>query len=258
MERFLDKKDTYITKQHHVSLVARIFPTIRYYSIVLPIIFRTSSNAKRYKLVKSDMHGACVSIMKALESTGGNIEITGINYLREYSGTCILLANHMSTLDTLVLPAIIWPFKDFTFIVKRSLLKYPFFRHIMCVLSPIGISRTSPRYDFRVIMSTGMEKLSAGESILIFPQGIRTTIFAPEDFSKIGIKLAKKANVPIIPIALKTDACGIGKFFKDFGKIDPSRPVHFAFGEPLWVKGDGKEEHKKVVSFIAEKLKEWE
>ena len=61
----------------------------------------------------------------------------------------------------------------------------------------------------------------------------------------------------MIPLALKTDAWGNGALLKDFGKIDPSRTVHFAFGEPLRVQGGGAAEHQRVVEFIRENLVSW-
>ena len=64
----------------------------------------------------------------------------------------------------------------------------------------------------------------------------RTVTFDPEQFNTIGVKLAQKAKVPIIPLALKTNAWGNGKVLKDFGCIDTSKTVHFAFGEPIEVQ----------------------
>ena len=75
---------------------------------------------------------------------------------------------------------------------------------------------------------------------------------------KVGIKLAKKAGVPIVPIALKTDAWGNGKMIKDFGKMRPERPVFFSFGNPMTVSGNGREEHLKIIHFIEDKLHSWQ
>ena len=62
------------------------------------------------------------------------------------------------------------------------------------------------------------------------------------------------SQVPVIPVALKTDAWGIGRNFKDFGKIRPAKSVHITFGDPLRVQGSGKEEYKFIVDFIAKKM----
>jgi 1-acyl-sn-glycerol-3-phosphate acyltransferase len=44
---------------------------------------------------------------------------------------------------------------------------------------------------------------------------------------------------------------------KDVGKIDPSRPVHIAFGNPMTVSGNGRKEHEAIIAFINDRLKKW-
>ena len=97
-----------------------------------------------------------------------------------------------------------------------------------------------------------------GYSTLVFPQKTRTVNFSPDEFNSVGVKLAKKANVPLVPIALKTDFWKNGKIIKDFGNIDRSKKIFFRFGEPIHVTGNGKEDHEKIVQFIVAQLAEWE
>ncbi|MEW5803454.1 MAG: hypothetical protein AB1847_15280, partial [bacterium] len=78
----------------------------------------------------------------------------------------------------------------------------------------------------------------------------RHTHVDPEHFNTLGIKLAKRAGVPVIPIALKTDFWGIGKLVSDIGPIGKHRDIYFAFGEPMTIQGSGKEEHQQIISFI--------
>jgi 1-acyl-sn-glycerol-3-phosphate acyltransferase len=94
-------------------------------------------------------------------------------------------------------------------------------------------------------------------SVVVFPQTTRTHEFDPEQFSTIGVKLARRAGVPIVPMALRTDAWDNGRLFKDFGRIHPSRTVHFEFGASLEVQGRGAEEHEAVSDFIRTRLKAW-
>ena len=63
--------------------------------------------------------------------------------------------------------------------------------------------------------------------------------------------------MPVIPIALKTDAWGNGKIVKDFGKIQPKKAVRFAFGDPIHIQDNGREAHEKIIAFIEKKLKSW-
>jgi 1-acyl-sn-glycerol-3-phosphate acyltransferase len=163
----------------------------------------------------------------------------------------------MSTLETFVLPSIIGPFRALTFVVKQGLVDYPVFRHVMRSRDPITVRRENARDDLKAVLEGGAEKLNAGWSLIIFPQSTRYPVFDPRLFNSMGIKLAKKANVPVIPVALKTDAWAEGKHIKDFGRVYPQKKVHFAFGKPLWVKDRGTEEHNEVISFIISKLREW-
>ena len=87
------------------------------------------------------------------------------------------------------------------------------------------------------MLNGGVERLKAGISIIVFPQTTRMTQFDPEQFNSIGVKIAKKAGVPVVPLALKTDAWANGKFLKDFGAVDPRKEVHFTFADALEIEG---------------------
>ena len=70
------------------------------------------------------------------------------------------------------------------------------------------------------------------------------------------MKLARKANVPVVPIALKTDAWSEGSLIKDMGPIKPHLPVHVSFGAPVEIK-DGRSEHTEIVDFIKNSFDAW-
>ena len=63
--------------------------------------------------------------------------------------------------------------------------------------------------------------------------------------------------MPVVPLALVTDAWGNGTLLKDFGSIDATKPVRFSFGEPIRIEGRGKEEHQAVIQYISNKLAAW-
>ncbi|MCJ7812202.1 1-acyl-sn-glycerol-3-phosphate acyltransferase [bacterium] len=196
-------------------------------------------------------------IMRALESVGIQFEIENVDAFRNLDSPCVFIGNHMSTLETFVLPSIIRPYKENTFIVKQSLSKYPVFKHVLLSNDPIFISREHPREDLKIVLEEGTNRLRRNISVVVFPQTTRIVALTLEKFSTIGIKLAKRAGVPIVPFALKTDAWGNGRLIKDFGKIDPHKPVRIHFGDPLIISGSGKKEHEWIIQFITNKLKMW-
>ncbi len=257
MEELIYKNGSYKTAPIPVSLFSRVFPSCAFYADIFSIVYRGSAKAKRGPYPTAAWAHSSLETFRALERVGVQIEITGVDFFRTLDGPCVFIGNHMSALETFVLPAIIAPFKDVTFVIKQSLIDYPVFKHIMRSRDPIVVDRTNPRKDFEAVLEGGTARLKAGRSIIIFPQTTRTSTVDPETFNTIGIKLARKAGVPIVPVAVRTEAWGNGWLLKDFGKIDPSRSVHLAFGKPLWIKGRGAEEHREIIEFILGKLKGW-
>lgn len=196
-------------------------------------------------------------IFKFIEKTGGKFHISGMEHIAESPEPVVFIGNHMSTLETMILPVIIAPRRSVTYVVKESLVRHPFFRDVMKSRNPIVVGRTDPRKDLEAVMNGGMELLSKGISIIIFPQSTRSLEFKPEDFNSLGVKLAKKAGVKIVPIALKTDFWGHGKIIKELGPVDSSKPIYIKFGEPFYVEGSGREENQRIIEFITSSLKKW-
>ncbi len=257
LEGIIYKNGVYKSEPHKVPLIARTFPWLSFYAQIISIILRASRLAKRGRYPTSEWAKSSIDVLRALESVGIEVEITGVEHFSALEGPCVFIGNHMSTLETFVLPVVVAQFKEVTFVVKQSLVETPFFKYVMRSRDPVTVGRTNPREDLRAVLEGGALRLERGTSIIVFPQTTRTPVFDPKSFNTIGIKLAKRANVPAVPIALKTDAWGNGKYLRDFGRVDPSKSVHFAFGEPLYISSQGAEEHQKVVEFIEGKLKEW-
>ena len=252
--------DSYCTDPHRRrSIFSRIFlrPKFTFYFQTFWIIWKNSRKARKGNYSAETWAESSFDVFRALENIGTSITITGLENLRKFEGPAVFIANHMSTLETLVLPCIIQPVKPTTFVVKQSLVDMPVFGPIMRSRDPILVGRTNPREDLKAVLEGGTKKLGAGQSIIIFPQSTRSFTFKPEEFNTLGIKLALKAHVPVVPIALKTDAWGIGKIAKEFGPIDPGKRVHFAIGEPLTIRNRGAEEHQEIIDFIRGKLDQW-
>jgi len=251
------KADEYNTAFKRGGALLRAFPSFFFYCQDSVIVWKATWRAIRGRYDTAAWAASSRDVMRALERVGVKFEITGIDNVRTLDTPGVFIANHMSILETFVLPGIIASFRDATFVVKQSLVEYPVFKHVMRSRDPVTVTRTNPHEDLRAVLEGGEQRLKAGISIVVFPQTTRTTVFDPMDFNSIGVKLAKKAGAPIVPIALKTDAWGNGRYLKDFGRIRPSVKVHFAFGIPRWVRDRGREEHEAIVRFISDKLVEW-
>ena len=258
MQKIGDEFGAYLTQPRRLSWLARLFPTPYYYVQFVSFVLRASSQARKGQYGSEEWWQSSISALLALETVGVQIAVTGINRLTSVPGPCVIIANHMSTLETVSLPGVIEPYKSCTFIVKRGIVEYPIFKHIMLARGPIVVDRVNPREDLKVVLEEGARQLARGRSVIVFPQTTRTVAFDPAQFNSIGIKLAKRGGVPVIPLALQTDAWAIGRLVKEFGRIDPNKTVRMAFGAPLEISGRGNEEHAQVVDFIQRQLQEWQ
>ncbi len=254
----LASRNTYRSPDRPVALLARRYPTAVFYTKVMLIIVTASRLAKRSVYHDLQWIRSSYNTVKSLESVGGSFLIENAHVFREIESACVFVSNHMSVLETFVLPCLIQPYRNVTFVVKESLIDYPFFKHVMRSRQPIVVGRDNPRQDLRTVLEEGQRRLRNRISVVIFPQTTRSTTFDPNAFNTLGVKLAARGKVPVVPIALKTDAWGLGHKYKDFGKILPAKRVHICFGDPLHVRGSGKEEHKAIVDFIAGKIDAWQ
>lgn len=246
------EKDT-LTFADRLRFNNRLYFTLKYASVVL----RTRKEAIKKLYDTKAWTDSSFEILKFIEKTGGVFHITGMENIIKPAGAVLFIGNHMSTLETMILPSIIGPHKELTFVVKESLVKHPLFGDVMRSRNPVVVGRKDPRKDLEAVMNGGAELLNNGISIVIFPQSTRSVEFKPEEFNSLGVKLAKKANVDIVPIALKTDFWGNGTLVKELGPIDRHKHIHIKFGEPMRVAGNGKEENQKIIEFIQSSLKEW-
>jgi 1-acyl-sn-glycerol-3-phosphate acyltransferase len=228
-----------------------------FYPQVFWIVWNNGRKASRGKYGYKEWADSSFDVFQVLERVGMRLEITGMKNLSAVHGPIVVIGNHMSTLETLVLPGIVQPVRDTTFVVKKSLMEMPVFGPVMRSRDPVVVERKNPREDLRTVLQEGLKRIQAGISVIIFPQSTRSAVFNPEDFNSLGIKLALKAGVPVVPVALKTDAWGNGRYLKEFGPLDINKKVHFAFGEPMTIKGRGAEEHQQIVHFIQTNLDEW-
>lgn len=192
------------------------------------------------------------------ENIGGQIQISGLDNLRALQGPCVFIGNHMSTLETFLLPGIIRPIMPVTFVVKKSLTTMPVFGPVMRSRNPVVVERKNPRDDLVTVLKEGVRRLADGISIIVFPQHTRSLYFDQEQFNSIGVKLAQKAGVPVVPIALKTDAWGQGRRIKELGRIQVELPAHFLFGKPLTIEGKGREEHLAICQFLQRQISHWQ
>jgi len=127
----------------------------------------------------------------------------GIHYeingdLKAIPRPCVVVVNHQSPWETIFLQLHFYPL---TTVLKRELLRIPFFGWGMRILRPIAIDRSSPMQALKQIKKVGAERLREGQSVLIFPEGTRQPVNKLGNFARSGADIAKSAGVPIVMVS---------------------------------------------------------
>ena len=257
MRPFFDGR-YYLSPEREPNRLVKCCPSPFFYVILAYLVGRATLDVKRGKYTEKRWVESSLAVLRLAEWVGIRFEIENLANIEEARGPFVLIANHMSTLETFVLPSLIRPLHKHTYIVKEDLIRHPFFRDIMRSRDPIVVGRINPKEDFREVLQKGRQLLEARISVVIFPQRTRTQSIDPSTFNTLGIKLARRAGVPAVPLALKTDAWGTGRFIRDLGRIFPQYMVRFSFGKPLPIHGTGRAEHQEILRFITSKLDTWE
>jgi 1-acyl-sn-glycerol-3-phosphate acyltransferase len=110
----------------------------------------------------------------------------------------VLLANHQSPWETLFL---YYYFMPICAILKRELLRIPFFGWALAILRPIAIDRSKGRSARASLLAEGPKRLQAGLSVLVFPEGTRTEVGQEKKYFTGGADLAIAAGALVLPVA---------------------------------------------------------
>jgi 1-acyl-sn-glycerol-3-phosphate acyltransferase len=251
--------DIYETPINSRKTVDKLFLNTRWYFVkkYLDSVVTSRTLALKKKYDNEAWAEVSYKFFKFSEASGGSFKLSGLDNIRNLKEPVVYVSNHMSTLETFVFPCILLMGGDISFVVKESLTENFLFGPVMRATNPIVVKRANPREDFITVMEKGQELLKNGTSVVIFPQSTRRVVFKPEEFNTLGVKLAKSAGVKILPIAIKTDFWANGKLIKELGTIHRKLKIYMRFGSPMKIENNGKDEHQKIIEFIAQNLKTW-
>jgi len=110
----------------------------------------------------------------------------------------VLVSNHRSLVDILALYKLRRPFK---WTSKAENFRLPFIGMVLSLTNSIRIRRESTRSGTQFITQAEQE-MKKGSSILMFPEGTRSTTTTMRTFKEGAFILAKKMRCGIIPIVL--------------------------------------------------------
>lgn len=133
---------------------------------------------------------------------GARVEFRGVERIPH--GPVLLAAKHQSALETF---ALLHHFPDFSFILKRELLRLPLFGWYLRRAEQIAIDRTSGRAALGQVVERAKALFAEGRSVFIFPEGTRRAVGAPPSY-KMGVAhIYDATGATCLPVALNTGVC---------------------------------------------------
>jgi len=229
--------------------ISRVFPLCALYDMFGRLTVR---NWERF----------CMSAVTMPEACGMALDVSGFGPRMAHGGPVVYVCNHLSTLETILMPPTLIAFGPLRIVAKAAIAHLPLLERSARNMGIVPLGRKDPKADLLALYEAGRRHIAEGASFLIFPQGTRQDVFSRGRYSSIGAKLAEKTGVPIVPLAvdtrcLPTRKSGLFKgLFKDFGTLDTSCDIRIAAG-PVIPCGKAREMHDASFDWIADRLEAW-
>ena len=163
---------------------------------------------------------------------GIRFKIIGKRHTDQYP--CVVLAKHQSTWETMFLQYYFGPVST---ILKKELLRIPFFGWGLASLRPIGIDRSNPIQALKDVKSKGVQRIKEGNNLLVFPEGTRTALGSLGNYARSGADIAISAEVPVVAVAHNAAECWPHKHFLKYPGI-----ITVVLSEPISTKGRDRKE----------------
>lgn len=152
----------------------------------------------RYRLA---MKWSAMNIWAARVLLGIRYRVIGTENLPQ--GPAILLSKHESAWETLFYPAFFD--RPLCFVLKRELLKIPFFGWALLLLRMIAIDRSKGQLAFEKMAAQTEDVLHRqGRWMVLFPEGTRVRPGHRVRFKTGGARLAIASQTPVVPIAVNS------------------------------------------------------
>lgn len=219
---------------------------------IMPSYFKANRLLKERKIKERD---ALVNSMVSnwakslLKFAGAKVTVTGAENIPS-GRTVLFVSNHQGNFDIPILLGCID--KPKAFIAKVEMLKMPIIRTWMKHMNCVFLNRDDMRQSLRV-MNEATEYLKKGYSMVVFPEGTRSKGDTMGEFKAGGLRMAIKANVPVVPITIK----GSYKLMEQNGFIIKPAEVEIVISEPIETLSLTKEQiielPEKVRSIIESK-----
>ncbi len=158
----------------------------------------------------------------------------------------VVLSKHQSNWETYFLQFYLAPV---AIVLKRELLRIPFFGWGLRLTDPIAIDRGSPKQALKQTQEKGKNHISNGISVLIFPEGTRIAPGATSKYARGGANIAVAAEVLTVPIAHNA-----GEFWPSHRIIKYPGTVTLKIGEPIAANQSSREITEQAQQWIEQEV----
>ncbi len=110
----------------------------------------------------------------------------------------VVLCKHQSAWETIALQRI---FPPLIFVLKKELLRLPFFGWGLGSVPMIGIDRSAGKSALEQIADQGRERLALGFWVVVFPEGTRVAPGTTRRYKIGGAYLASQVGALVVPVA---------------------------------------------------------
>lgn len=126
-------------------------------------------------------------------------EIQGLENLPKEP--CVILSKHQSAWETVALQDLVPRGVYCVFVLKKELLKLPFFGWSLAAMRMISIDRSAGKDALEQVVEQGRERLNAGYYVIIFPEGTRVAPGQKRRYKPGGAYLATHVGCQVVPVA---------------------------------------------------------
>lgn len=173
---------------------------------------------------------------------GAKVDVQGVENIPDEP--VLFVSNHRSYFDILVI--FTTSGKRPGFVSKKEMDKFPLLNWWMRNICCLFLDRDDIRSGMQMIKD-GAERIKAGYSMVICPEGTRNHTDTLLPFKEGSLKVAEKAGCPVVPITLiDTDQLLEVRPGFDIRKGN----VKVIYGKPIHLNELTKEEKKKAGSYV--------